>query len=100
VRSRLSSTRPLRLLRMDEMAVAAAFGLDNRISTEKPYGRTQAWSAAWRAWYPDLDGVAFLGRKSAPHRNLACTWTAAPTHWRSRPTARSPSCATTACAPA
>jgi hypothetical protein len=69
-RSRLSSTRPLRLLRMDEMAVAAAFGLDNRISTEKPYDRTQAWGAAWHAWYPELDGIVFLGRKSAPHRNL------------------------------
>ena len=52
------------------MAVAAAFGLDNRISTEKPYERTQAWSAAWHDWYPELDGVVFLGRKSAPHRNL------------------------------
>ena len=52
------------------MAVAAAFGLDNRIATEKPYARTQAWSVAWHTWYPDLDGVAFLGRKSAPHRNL------------------------------
>ena len=70
MRSRLSSTRPLRLLRMDEMAVAAAFGLDNRISTEKPYDRTQAWSAAWHAWYRELDGLVFLGRKSAPHRNL------------------------------
>jgi hypothetical protein len=69
-RSRLWSTRPLRLLRMDEMAVAGAFGLDNRISTEKPYERTQAWSVAWHAWYPQLDGVAFLGRKSAPHRNF------------------------------
>jgi hypothetical protein len=68
-RSRLWSTRPLRLLRMDDMAVAAAFGLDNRISTEKPYARTQAWSAAWHAWYPAMDGVSFLGRKSAPHRS-------------------------------
>lgn len=69
-RSRIWSTRPLRLLRMDDMAVAAAFGLDNRISTEKPYERTQAWSVAWHTWYPDLDGIAFLGRKSAPHRNF------------------------------
>lgn len=70
LRSRLSSRRALQLLRMDEMAVAAGFGLDNRISTEKPYARTQAWSAAWHAWYPELDGLVFLGRKSAPHRNL------------------------------
>ena len=46
------STRPLQLLPMDAMTVAAAFGLDNRISTEKPYARTQAWSAAWHSWYP------------------------------------------------
>jgi hypothetical protein len=70
LRSRLWSTRALRLLRMDDMAVAAAFGLDNRISTEKPYERTQAWSLAWHTWYPELDGVWFHGRKSAPHRNL------------------------------
>lgn len=69
-RSRLWSTRPLRLLRLDDMTVAAAFGLDNRISTERPYDRTQAWSLAWHTWYPELDGVAFLGRKSAPHRSL------------------------------
>jgi hypothetical protein len=68
--SRLWSTRPLRLLRMDDMTVAAAFGLDNRISTEKPYERTQAWSLAWYRWYPDADGVVVLGRKSAPHRNF------------------------------
>lgn len=67
--SRVRSMRPLRLLRMDDMAVAAAFGLDNRISTEKPYRRTQAWSLAWHTWYPQLDGIVFLGRKSAPHRN-------------------------------
>jgi RES domain-containing protein len=68
--SKLWSTRPLKLLRMDDMAVAAAFDLDNRISTEKPYDRTQAWSLAWHTWYPDLDGVRFLGRKSAPHANV------------------------------
>ena len=71
--SRLWSMRPLRLLRLDDMSVAAAFGLDNRISTEKPYARTQAWSAAWHAWYPRLDGLTFLGRKSAPYRN-ACLY--------------------------
>ena len=55
---------------MDDMAVASAFGLDNRISTEKPYDRTQAWSLAWHTWYPDMDGLRFLGRKSAPHTNV------------------------------
>jgi hypothetical protein len=55
---------------MDDMALAAAFGLDNRVSTEKPYDRTQAWSLAWHTSYPKLDGVAFLGRKSARHRNF------------------------------
>lgn len=69
MRIRLWSTRPLHLLRMDDMAVAAAFGLDNRISTEKPYTRTQAWSLAWHTWYSHLDGIVFLGRRSAPHRN-------------------------------
>jgi hypothetical protein len=68
-RSRLWSTRPLALLRMDDMAVAAAFALDNRVSTEKPYARTQAWSLAWHTWFPRLDGVVVLGRRSAPHRN-------------------------------
>jgi hypothetical protein len=70
MRSKLWSTRPLKLLRMDDMAVASAFDLDNRVSTEKPYARTQAWSLAWHTWYPDLDGVRFLGRKSAPHSNV------------------------------
>lgn len=68
-RSRIWSTRPLRLLRIDDMAVAAAFGLDNRVSTEKPYPRTQAWSLAWHEWYPAMEGIVFLGRKSAPHLN-------------------------------
>ncbi len=67
--SRVRSVRALRLLRVDDMAVAAAFGLDNRISTEKPYTRTQAWSLAWHTWYPQLDGLVFLGRRSAPQRN-------------------------------
>ena len=35
-----------------------------------PDERTQAWSLAWHTWYPGLDGVVFLGRKSAPHRSF------------------------------
>jgi hypothetical protein len=66
-RSRIWSTRPLKLLALDDAAVLAAFGLDQRVCSEKPYDTTQLWSRAWHDWYPDLDGLRFVARKSSPH---------------------------------
>jgi len=71
--SRIWSKRPLRILRLDEEGVAAAFGLDLRVATELDYERTQAWSAAWHGWYEDdaIDGIRYLGRKAMRHLNYA-----------------------------
>lgn len=69
--TRIHATRDLRILPLDEAGVAAAFGLDLRIATELDYSRTQAWSRAWHDWYPDADGVRYLGRKAMKHRNYA-----------------------------
>lgn len=67
--SRISSVRDLRVLQLDAEGVAAAFGLDLRLSTELDYTRTQAWSLAWHTWYPQLDAIRFLGRKAMTHLN-------------------------------
>jgi hypothetical protein len=66
-RSRIWSLRPMRLLDLSDATVLAAFGLDQRVCTEKPYETTQRWSQAWHDWYPDLDGLHFVARKSSPH---------------------------------
>jgi hypothetical protein len=66
-RSRIWSTRPLTLLALADASVLAAFGLDQRVCTEKPYDTTQQWSQAWHEWYEDLDGLQFVARKSSPH---------------------------------
>jgi len=47
--------------------VLAAFNLDQRVCSEKPYDTTQLWSLAWHDWYPDVDGLQFVARKSSPH---------------------------------
>jgi hypothetical protein len=66
-RSRIWSTRPLMLLALTDASVLTAFDLDLRVCTEKPYDTTQLWSQAWHRWYPDLDGLQFVARKSSPH---------------------------------
>lgn len=66
-RSRMWSTRPLKLLDLTDSSVLSAFGLDQRVCSEKPYETTQLWSHAWHHWYDDLDGLQFVARKSSPY---------------------------------
>ena len=68
--SRLRAHRLLRLVALDRAAVQKAFGLDLNICSTRDYRRTQSWSCAWRAWYPEADGIRYLGRHAVEHRNL------------------------------
>ncbi len=68
--SRLQARRPLRLLGLDRATVQKAFGLDLNICSTRDYRRTQAWSQAWHRWYPDADGIRYLGRHAVEHPNL------------------------------
>jgi hypothetical protein len=62
--SKLTSLRPLRLIALDDEVTFHALGLDNRISTTRPYDRTQAWGLALHGWFPDADGLRFAGRNA------------------------------------
>jgi hypothetical protein len=66
-RSRMWSTRPLKLLALNDATVLTAFSLDQRVCSEKPYDTTQLWSRVWHDCNPDLDGLQFVARKSSPH---------------------------------
>lgn len=61
--------RPLRMIALDEADVRSALGIDLRICSTLRYRRTQAWANALHAWYPEADGIRYLGRNSAPERN-------------------------------
>ena len=69
-RSRLSSRRPLRLIGLERGTVQKAFGLDLNICSTLDYQRTQAWSRAWHAWYPDADGIRYLGRHAVENLSV------------------------------
>ena len=66
---RLSATRSLRLLQLDDGAVSMSFNLDARICTIKPYRRTQLWSRAFHRWFPDLDGLRYVPRHATGKTN-------------------------------
>ena len=68
--SRLRAHRPLRLVALDRAAVQKAFGLDLNICSTRDYHRTQSWSRAWHEWYPEADGIRYLGRHAVEQRNV------------------------------
>jgi RES domain len=68
--SRIGARRRLRLIGLDRATVQKAFGLDLNICSTLDYSRTQAWSRAWHAWYPDADGIRYLGRHAVEQRNV------------------------------
>jgi hypothetical protein len=67
--SRVSGARGLKLLTIDEAEIQKAFGLDLNISAVTDYSQTQAWSLAWHTWYPDADGISYVGRHAVKKLN-------------------------------
>lgn len=68
--ARIEVSRPLRLVAIDDPATLAAFDLDLQISASRDYDWTRRWSLAWHRWYPDADGIRYLGRHAAGALNL------------------------------
>lgn len=66
---RFEANRRLRVVALDEAEVRSLFGLDLRVCSTLAYERTQAWAKALYGWYPEADGIRYLGRNSAPERN-------------------------------
>jgi hypothetical protein len=60
--SSIWSERALRVVALDDPEVLAALGLDLRISAAVEYPTTMAWSRALHEWYPQADGIRYLGR--------------------------------------
>lgn len=67
--SRVAGTRPLKLLTIVEAEVQKGFGLDLNISAVTDYPQTQAWSLSWHTWYPDADGIRYVGRHAVKKLN-------------------------------
>lgn len=67
---RLSSTRELRLLMLEDGGVQKAFGLDSRICDTKRYEVSRAWGLAFHGWYPDADGIRYISRHASPGLNM------------------------------
>lgn len=67
---RLSANRPLRVVALDRGTVLGAFGLDLNISATRDYSRTRPWSLALHRWYPQADGIRYMGRHAAEKLNL------------------------------
>lgn len=63
--------RPLQLLDLHEPRVTAALRIDTRLCTEPHYARARAWSAAFHSWYPEADGLRYIGRHSGGYLNYA-----------------------------
>lgn len=66
----LMATEPVRLIPFDRADFLAQIGLDNLVSTTSNYAMTMKWSLAVRTWYPQADGIRYLGRKATEHRNF------------------------------
>jgi hypothetical protein len=66
---RFGASRPLKVIALDEAEVRSLLGLDLRVCSTLSYERTQAWAKALYAWYPEANGIRYLGRNSAPERN-------------------------------
>ena len=60
---------PLRVVDLDNPKTLAAHALDLRISALSDYARTRRWSGAFHGWYPQADGIRYLGRHAARHLN-------------------------------
>jgi hypothetical protein len=71
--SHARSTGPLKIVALDDSGVLSGLGLDSNISTTRGYTRTMMWGQRLRAWYPDADGISYLGRRAASHTNY-CLW--------------------------
>ncbi len=67
---RVSSTRTLRLLTLDDGGVQKAFRLDSRICDTKVYEVSRAWGLAFHGWYPEADGIRYISRHASPHLNV------------------------------
>lgn len=67
---RLTTTRPLRVVHLDRGTVLGAFGLDLNVCASRDYPRTRPWSLALHRWYPQADGIRYLGRHAAQELNL------------------------------
>jgi len=67
---RLSSTRELQLLRLENGGVQKAFRLDSRICNTKRYAVSQAWGLAFHEWYPEADGIRYKSRHASPGLNV------------------------------
>jgi hypothetical protein len=66
----LTSARPLRLIQLDDGPHWSSFGLDMSICSSVDYARTQLWSKRLHEWYPDADGIRYLGRHAGVSQNL------------------------------
>lgn len=68
--SRVWSTRPLRLISLDDGQVLRALGLDLRISATTSYRRTRLWGLRLHDWMPRADGLRYVGRHATTHLNF------------------------------
>lgn len=67
---RLRATRPLRVIPLDRARLQKAFGLDLNVCSCLDYARTRPWSLALHTWYPEADGIRYLGRHAVENPNL------------------------------
>jgi hypothetical protein len=68
--SRIWSERALRVVDLDSSETLAQLELDLKISTCTEYERTMAWSLALHEWYPEADGLRYLGRHATTRLNF------------------------------
>jgi hypothetical protein len=66
----VSASRLLSLVSLDTAPGRAAFELDLRICSTLDYQRTRIWSAAFHRWYPEADGICYLGRHAGEALNV------------------------------
>jgi RES domain len=67
----VTSSRPLRLIPVDQSLVQAQLGTDARIWTEVHYRVTQQWGLALHSWYPDADGIRYTPRHTQEQTSFA-----------------------------
>lgn len=63
-------TRQIRVIDLGDASVLRALKLDLRISTTIDYPRTMLWSKRLRDWFPEADGIRYLGRKGGREDNF------------------------------
>jgi hypothetical protein len=72
------TSKPLRVIALDDPAVLASLRLDALVNVVPTYGRTMRWGERLREWYDGSNGelahgIRYLGRRSASHLNY-CLW--------------------------